>query len=392
MNLARRIAEVLAVGICTLAFLFTAGGICASLMGRGAAGTRDFVIYWAAGQQLVHHANPYDRDTVLGLEQSAGFPSGDPTLIVRNPPSALLFAVPLGFLRPRDGLLLWSLFLLACLVVSVRMIWAMHGRPKNQLALLGYSFGPALVCLMVGQVSLLVLLGLVLFLRLHRSSPFLAGISLWLCLLKPHLFLPFGVALLVWVILTRSYFLLVGTAVALGVSSGIALLLDPAAWMNYVQMVRAPWIDTLAVPCLSVVLRRSVSPNTIWLQYLPVALGSIWSLAYFRRHRGHWDWMEHGSPLMIVSVLVSPYSWPVDQVILMPALLHAVYRTRSRSLVAIFALSSALFGVWSLRGNVPLYSAFYLWFPPAWLAWYLYATKGNQTTDAYEVTRSLVAQ
>jgi hypothetical protein len=102
--------------------------------------------------------------------------------------------------------------------------------------------------------------------------------------------------------------------------------------------------------------------------------------------------MEHGSPLMIVSVLVSPYSWPVDQVILMPALLHAVYRTRSRSLVATFALSSALFGVWSLRGNVPLYSAFYLWFPPAWLAWYLYATKGNQTTDAYEVTRSLVAQ
>jgi hypothetical protein len=75
----------------------------------------------------------------------------------------------------------------------------------------------------------------------------------------------------------------------------------------------------------------------------------------------------------------------MDQVLLMPALLHAVCLTRSRSLVAIFALSSAVVGVWILRGNVPLYSAFYIWFAPAWLAWYLYATKRNHTTNAYEV-------
>jgi hypothetical protein len=25
------------------------------------AGKRDFVVYWATGQQLVHHANPYDQ-------------------------------------------------------------------------------------------------------------------------------------------------------------------------------------------------------------------------------------------------------------------------------------------------------------------------------------------
>ena len=389
MNLARRIAEFLTVGICTLAFLFTAASICASLLGSGAAGTKDFVSYWAAGRQLIHHANPYDGDTILHLEQSAGFPSGDSVLLVRNPPSALLFVVPLGFFVPRAGLLFWSLLLLACLVISVRKIWTMHGRPKNQLDFLGYSFGPALVCLLVSQVSLLILLGLVLFLRLHRSRPFLAGVALWLCLLKPHLFLPFGVALLVWAIFTRSYSLLVGTAVAFGVSSGIALLMDPAVWMHYGQMIRSPWIDSLAIPCLSVMLRRSISPNTIWLQYLPAVLGCIWALAYFRRHHDRWDWIEHGALLMLVSVVVSPYSWGMDQVILMPALLHALYRTRSRSLVAIFALSSALFGVWSLRGDVSLYSAFYLWFPPAWLAWYLYAVTCDHATNASEIPGSL---
>ena len=111
---------------------------------------------------------------------------------MRNPPSALLLTLPLGFFGLRAGALLWSLFLLACLVLSVRMLWAMHGRPRNQLHWLGYTFAPALDCLMSGQMSLFVLLGLVLFLRLHRSRPFLAGASLWLCMLKPHLFLPFG--------------------------------------------------------------------------------------------------------------------------------------------------------------------------------------------------------
>jgi uncharacterized protein len=381
------IAEFLVVGLCTVAFLLTAGGICASVLRSDAAGIRDFVTYWAAGQQLVHHANPYDGNATLDLERSAGFPAGSPALIMRNPPSALLFVIPLGFLGPKTGLLLWSLLLLGCLVASVRMVWIMNGRQQNALHLLGYAFGPALVCLMVGQVSLLVLLGLVLFLRLRRSRPFLAGVSLWLCLLKPHLFLPFGVVLLVWAIVTRSYKLLAGVAVALGVSTVIALILDPLVWVHYGQMMSAARIDQLPIPCLSILLLRSVSPNTIWLQYLPAALGCVWALFYFRMHRADWDWMAHGSLLMVVSVAVAPYSWIMDQAILIPALLHAAYLTRSRSLVAVFALASAAVGVLILRGDVPLQSALYLWPAPAWLAWYLYAVRGAgvQAGRAYEL-------
>jgi hypothetical protein len=80
---------------------------------------------------------------------------------------------------------------------------------------LGYSFAPALVCLIVGQTSLFALLGLVLFLRLHRTRPFLAGVSLWLCALKPHLFLAFGVVLLAWIIVSRCYRILLGAASAM---------------------------------------------------------------------------------------------------------------------------------------------------------------------------------
>jgi hypothetical protein len=255
----------------------------------------------------------------------------------------------------------------------------MHGSPKNQLHWLGYSFAPALVCLLAGQVSIFVLLGLVLFLRLHPSQPFLAGLSLWLCLLKPHLFLPFGIVLLVWAILTRSYKLVAGTTIALSVSTAIAFVLDPLVWVHYGHMMSTRSTVRMQqelIPCVSIMLRWSISPKTMWLQYLPSALGCIWALAYFRKHYNHWDWMEHGSLLMLVSVLLAPYTWLMDQAILIPALLHAVYLTRSRSLVAILALASAAIEVGILRGPPVMYSALYLWTAPAWLAWYLYAIRG----------------
>jgi len=374
------IAEFVVVGICTLLFALTIVGVCASVLGTDAAGRRDFVEYWASGYQLAHHANPYDGDAILRLERLVGFPPKTPVLIMWNPPPSLLLVLPLGFLGPITADLLWLLLLCVCLAASVRMVWMMHGRPKNQLHWLGYSFAPALVCLLTGQVSIFVLLGLVLFLRLHQSQPFLAGLSLWLGLLKPHLFLPFGIVLLVWAILTRSYKLVAGTAIALGVSTAIAFLLDPLVWVHYGQMMSTMSTARMQqelIPCVSIMLRWIISPQTMWLQYLPSALGCIWALVYFRKHYEDWDWMEHGSLLMLVSVLLAPYTWLMDQAVLIPALLHAAYLSRSRSLLAILALASAVIEIEALRGLELLHSASYLWTAPAWLAWYLYATRGK---------------
>src|SRR5260370_5141285 len=192
-----------------------------------------------------------------------------------NPPWALPVVLPLGFLSPRAGYLLWMLSSIACLVASVRIVWALHGRPTTQWNILGYTFAPALLCLLAGQVTVYVLFRLVLFLRWHRSRPFTAGVSLWLCLLKPHLFLPFGIVLLAWIILNRSYKVLAGTAVALGVSMAITLVLDPQVWAHYFGMMSTTHLDQANVPCLSILLRRQVLRITLWLQWLPVAFGRL---------------------------------------------------------------------------------------------------------------------
>ena len=364
------IAQMSIALVSGLTLAITALFLCVAPLTGNIAGARDFVVFWATGQQLVHDANPYEVDAMMRIERGAGLPTGYGVLFMRNPPWALAVTYPLGLIGVRLGALLWSLVLLACLWGSVHMVWQMHGRPSKLLNFLGYSFAPALVCLIVGQTSLFALLGLVLFLRLHKARPFLAGASLWLCALKPHLFLVFGVVLVAWVIVSRSYKVLLGSAAALAVSCAVSWWLDPTAWADYSHMMRTYGIEREFIPCWSVVLRLWVSPQTMVLQYALPLLGCIWALVYFWRRRHTWDWLADSSPLMLVSILAAPYCWVFDQAVAIPALLDGAYRTQSRILLALLALASLGIEV-ALIWGIRLPSPFFLWTAPVWLVWYL---------------------
>ena len=133
-----------------LALAFTTLFLCVvPLVGKIAA-SRDFVVFWATGQQLLHHANPYDPVAMRHIEQTAGLDPGYGVLFMRNPPWALPLMVPLGVLGLRIGAFLWSLSIVGCLVASVLILWRMHGKPANHLHWIGLSFGPALICAIMG--------------------------------------------------------------------------------------------------------------------------------------------------------------------------------------------------------------------------------------------------
>jgi len=371
------IAELSIALVSGLALAITALFLCAAPLTGKIAGARDFVVYWATGQQLVHHANPYDVDAMMRIERDAGLPTKYGVLFMRNPPWGLAITVPLGWVGVRMGALLWSLLLLACLGASVRMVWQMHARPRPLLNYLGYSFAPALVCLIVGQTSLFALLGLVLFLRLHRTRPFLAGMSLWLCALKPHLFLAFGAVLVAWIIVNGCYRILLGAAAAMAASCGVSWLLDPTAWTDYLHMMRTYGIENEFIPCWSVALRLWVRPQATALQYLLPALGCAWALAWFWKRRKQWDWLQDGNLIVLVSILCAPYCWLFDQAIAIPALLAGAYFTRSRVLLALLALASVLTDV-ALVSGFKITSAVYLCTAPIWFAWYLFARASSR--------------
>ena len=233
----------------------------------------------------------------------------------------------------------------------------------------------------MGQTALFALLGLALFLRLHKTRPFAAGASLWLCALKPHLLLPFVAALIVWIVAARAFRLLAGAVTALALSSAAAFLIAPHAWRDYFALMRSPAVENDFIPCLAALMRNRLAPHALWLQYLPAALACFWALVYFWRRRASWDWTSHGSLLALVSLLVAPYCWFYDLCLAIPALMHGACATRFRALVAAPALMILLMDaeVYTVRGVA---SYLYLWIAPALLVWYLAASATARRADA----------
>jgi len=353
---------------------------------RSMAGEHDFVVYWATGQQLVHQADPYDPMAMAKIEHAAGLPIHG-SFYMRNPPWGLSLALPLGHFSARAAAVPWSLLMLGVMLVSLHILWQVIGRPRNPLPLLGYAFPPALFCVMMGQTSLFLLLGLVLFLRFHRTRPLVAGAALWLCSLKPHLFLPFATALLLWIVFTRAWRILLGFVPVMAASCVVTQCVDPAAWSQYLHWAGNSGISHEPIPCLSVVFRTFINPDATWLVSIPSVIACVWAVIYFWQRRHVWDWVEHGNLLMLVSLVVAPYCWVHDQVLALPALLWAAWRTQSRPLLAMLALAYIALEVQSLN-PAGLVSWSYLWPAPLWLLWYLIARSSAPSLECFPAPAS----
>ena len=339
------------------------------------AAKTDFIGYWAAGHQLVRGQNPYDIQAVRALEVAAGRDPSVPMLVMRNPPLALFMALPLGWIGPKAGLILWDFFLIGTLGLASCLLWRINGQPDSLLNFFGFAFPPAVACLMAGQTGILLLLGLVLFLLLFKDRPFLAGASLLLCALKPHCFVPFGIALLFWCVTTeKGYRILAGFAVALTASCALAYVIDPRAWGQYEAMMRAGGALNEIVPKLSAQLRLAIDPHAVWIQFVPEIAASIWAVWYFSTRRQTWDWLDHGMILLLVGAISTPFGFLTDETMLLPAILAGAYRCMEsrRPLWPLAVLTLA--GVLELEMGATIISPYYLWTTPAWLCWYLYAT------------------
>jgi hypothetical protein len=342
----------------------------------------DYVCYWATGKQLIHGENPYDKQAIFSLEQTAGYWATNKPLLMRNPPTALFVTLPLGLLGAYTGSLVWLLILSASLIVSVQLLWATHGKPSNRLHLLGLCFAPCIACLSNGQTGIFALLGLAIFLRFHLAKPIIAGSALALCALKPHLFFPFWTAILVWAAWQRHYRIIVGIVLALATSLGIALWFDPLVWSHYSEMMRSDGIEREFVPTISLLFRLSVQRNAMWVQFLPAATASLWAAVYTWRRRKRWNWSTDGSLLILVSVLVAPYAWFTDQAVLWPAVLHGFYLARKPARAALVALMAAMTTQLLFAS---MHSALWIWPPIALLVWFLYTLNVNASS-----TRRLV--
>ena len=347
----------------------------------------DFVEYWSAGKLFVHGANPYSGPLILALEKSRGF-TPDAPLIMLNPPWALPMVAPLGFLPALGALVLWIVAGAGCILASLFLI---DIPAKNHT--LAFLFAPVLGCFAMEQSSPFLLLGLSLFLRFHKSRPFLAGAALLLMAIKPHLFMIFWVILLADCLYRRRFAILAGFASSLAGVSMLVTLVRPHVWQDYFALVRESTLDQNSYPTLPSLLRATINVNLAWIATIPLCLAIVWGIAYYWRRRSSWDWKREGMLVMIVAVLTSPYCWISDEVILLPSVVFGLTPPPRRYSAEILAAINFA-GVAGICITIRSLA----WLPLAFFLWYLYATwsmtnvrfegEGSETTVSDDVAFS----
>jgi hypothetical protein len=346
---------------------------------------RDSIAYWTAGRLLIHQQNPYDSTIVLELERQQGYGEDKP-LVLRTPPWSLFVILPLGLLSPFQAWILWTSVSLGSLLIAIRLCWKIYGIdtvPRNLLTIVGYTFAPVPACLVAGQMGLVLLLGLVLFLWWESDHPYLAGAALLLPFAKPHLLVLFWCALLLWIIAHKKRRIAIGFTVALISATVLALLFDRHIVQHYREMLYQASIGYEFIPALSGVLRLLFFRREFWVQFIPMTVGLIWCVWFVIHNQHNWNWRQYGPALLVVSVLTTPYAWLTDEVVLLPAILQAgvaVYQTRaymkvgSRLVLLIFALLDALL-LLILKAKIPFATGIYFWSSIVWFSWYIYGWK-----------------
>jgi hypothetical protein len=352
---------------------------------------RDSVAYWAAGRLLVSDQNPYDHDAVLRLERQQGYRDERP-LILRTPPWSLFLVAPIGLLEPIWAWATWIGLSLACLIGGIRICARLYGdgTPQNLFTLISYTFAPVPACLVSGQMGLILMFGIILFLWFERDHPALAGAALVMPFAKPHLLGLFWLVLALWVMQRRKRALALGFLVMLLAANGFAVMMDPSVFQQYLDMLRTASIGHEFIPALSGVLRLLFFRRMFLMQFVPMTLGLIWCLRFFLRNSACWNWREHGPPLLVVSVLTTPYEWLSDETVLLPAVLQAaafVYasrndlKIRTKLALIIFALLDLLL-LLILKSKIPFSTGIYFWSSLVWFFWYFQARKLGMASKA----------
>jgi hypothetical protein len=349
------------------------------LAGWTSFGLEDFVEYWAAGRLNVQGENPYDPAAMYRQERDAS-PHLTEAIMMWNPPWALTFAMPFGWLPAQLGRGIWLFLHLLVVLICGDWVWRYYGGPLSfrwlaWVATLG--FAPTFFVLRMGQIAPLVLLGIVGFLHFEkRGQWFWAGAAASLVAIKPHLAMLFAVALLVWGGQHRMWRVFVGGAAALLVMTVIPLAFNPEVIDQY-RFAVSQYPPRFLCPTFGSLLRLGFGEEKLWLNYIPPIFGLAWFLFHWRSHRLSWVWKDQIDILLFMSLLTASYGvWPFDLVVLLIPLLHAavmVFQSRNVN-VATFSLTALLgFDVLALLFMNVKYTDqyWYLWMTPVVLYCFL---------------------
>ncbi|HEY2472543.1 MAG TPA: glycosyltransferase family 87 protein [Terracidiphilus sp.] len=350
----------------TLGILFFA-----ALMAASALPPQDLTQYWSAAHLV--RQNPYSPQLVAELERTHGILIRAEPLVLKNPPWAIPFILPLGLFSYHVGFALWAVFSVVVVVGCAGAIWRLVEIPQSIISiLLPLLFGPTIVLLELGQWTVLVLLGITGFLiGVERRKDWIAGAFLLLVMGKPHVALLFLLAIALWTVQTRRWAVMYSAALSLAAACISMLAVNGHVFGQFLERTRQVVDERVAYPNLGGMLYIATGIHA--LAILPQVMGVLWLLFYWSRHRNSWDWKSDGMLVLVSSIACSYYSYPYDEILVLPALVMAFLTGNRRTFLLLFAATELGYGVYLLQiaGKFGFSYMFLSWTAAAWLVTYL---------------------
>lgn len=331
----------------------------------------DFSALYFTDLALVNRVPIYDLPRVEALAQASSGISAEHFFLARfpYPPWYALSTFYLGLLPAQAAATLWFEINLLMLFLSV---WLLTEGWSGRLRLIAFPlalfFLPVLGALSVGQYSFPVLLGASLLIySLRKGNASLAALGVVLLTFKPHLGALILVSALVWLIYRRGDFekrVLRLVLIAAALLSILGLLADPAWVASYPRMLLNYQNEGNVSACsecasLPVWLSRWLFDGSLALAAgIAVLLLILLAAVTFLNRRA-----LLASPMLLlasavlVTLLVSPYLYNYDFLLLLVPFAVLVRRAKPDRIVIVFLcylIPTIALLVWGRLGNIAL--------------------------------------
>jgi Glycosyltransferase family 87 len=330
----------------------------------------DFISFWAAAKLALtgNFAGIYDIEqhravqiAVIDLDGKMPFP---------YPPPYILAVLPFGLLSYPMAHAAWVITTGSAYVAAARKLVPGAGW-------LAVAFPPVIICGIIGQNSFLAAAIMMFALASVGPKPFKAGLIFGLLIFKPHLGLLIPIAL----IAGREWRIFAGATVStVGLILGSVLLFGWASWVGFFALL--PLYGSIAADGLVswnkmasvyAALRLIGTPETLaWIMHAIIAATATAIL--WRTWSTTKDAVLRGITLVSATLLISPYIYVYDQMILFAAIallwrrgidqrwLFAIYGLSIFSLVGSFVPSMMITPA-PLVAIIPLLLVTRLWAP-----------------------------
>ena len=306
---------------------------------------QDFSVMYYTGRSLLHGISIYDYSGQLTYVKTLT-PATFTFYPYPYPPWYALVTVFLAFLPIQVAARVWFI-LNFCMLGTVAWLLTPGWKPiQRGLGLLAVIFFiPAFGLLIVGQYSVPVLLGCVLFIQAARQkSSYLTALSLGLMTFKPHIGFLLLLAGIVWLYRQKTTYgytslvLIFRAAILLGL---LGFLADPAWPITYFQSLarygEIQGVQTCGLcASLSVTILWLLTGQSNTLLSAPIGLSLIIILGLLLITRFQSTLEDPGLLMLLfatLTLIVDPYLLNYDYILLIPALFWLFRRARYWTIV-----------------------------------------------------------